>query len=392
MDWIGCSHGVIYPPLDHFAWLISAFLIGSCIGSFLNVVIYRLPLGLSVNNPKRSFCPSCKGEIPMSRNIPVFSWLALRGKCADCKAPISPRYLGVELLTGLLFVAAHWVIVGFLENPRQPEPLLLALPLVWYFIAACVALSFIDAEHMIIPLELTVSATVCGLLAAAAMPVLPDIVGWNSLDPNWLDGLKQSALGWVIGFFGLWAVVLAGKMAFGRAKWEHEEPVAWLLEEPTEDDKPILFHMGKEQVEWWDLFNRKSDRLIIEAESVIVNGREQPGGTVIITEEGVTLPDESKVSLEDLKSLEGMAKSAVVPREAMGMGDVHLMGVIGAFFGFMGVFFTLFASSMYAIVWALFSRIGFGRPLPYGPFIVLGGLTWLFGGWKLAEWYLASLR
>ena len=72
-----------YPPFDHWLWLIPAFLIGACIGSFLNVVIYRVPLGMSVNEPKRSFCPKCKNPIPMRLNFPLVSWLWLRGKCKE---------------------------------------------------------------------------------------------------------------------------------------------------------------------------------------------------------------------------------------------------------------------------------------------------------------------
>jgi leader peptidase (prepilin peptidase)/N-methyltransferase len=78
------------------------FLLGAGIGSFLNVVIYRLPLDMGVNEPRRSFCPSCKKQIPWYRNIPLFSWLALRGKCADCGSVISVRYFLVELLVKLL--------------------------------------------------------------------------------------------------------------------------------------------------------------------------------------------------------------------------------------------------------------------------------------------------
>ena len=78
---------LFYPPFDHWLWYIPAIFIGACIGSFLNVVIYRVPLGLSVNEPKRSFCPHCKKPIPLKRNIPLVSWLMLRGKCADCGAP-----------------------------------------------------------------------------------------------------------------------------------------------------------------------------------------------------------------------------------------------------------------------------------------------------------------
>src|SRR6188472_2921236 len=78
---------------------ILIFLVGAGIGSFLNVVIYRLPLGMSVNKPRRSFCPICKKQIPWYRNLPLITWLAQRGKCAECGCKIPFRYFFVELLT-----------------------------------------------------------------------------------------------------------------------------------------------------------------------------------------------------------------------------------------------------------------------------------------------------
>jgi len=381
---------VIYPPLDHPVWLLVAFAIGACIGSFLNVVIYRLPLGMSVNDPKRSFCPTCKAEIPMRRNIPLVSWLALRGKCHDCKASISSRYFFVELLTGILFAVTFWVVADRVGVSEFSVELLALIPL-WFMIATFVAISFIDAEHLIIPLELTISGSVAGVLAAAAMPSLPDMVAWSSVAPGWLEGIWQSVIGWAIGFFGLWIVVLLGKLAFGRMEWVHEEPVEWRLEEPEDEEEPIMFHMADQSLAWWDIFYRPSDRLVIETDSLEVDGEKRDSGTLIVTDEGLTLPDGGKVPLEELQSLKGTATKAVVPREAMGMGDVHLMGVVGAFFGWFGVFFALLAGSLYAILAAVLGRIGFGMRLPFGPFIVLGAITWLFGGWKLAEWYLDSL-
>ena len=381
----------VYPPLDHPAWWVAAFVIGICVGSFLNVVIYRLPLGISVNEPKRSFCPGCKAPIPMRRNVPLLSWLLLRGRCPDCRGRISVRYFAVELLTGLLFAAVWGVLVDWLGSGWLGMGHAAVLPL-WFLVSALVAIAFIDAEHLIIPLELTIPATVAGLIAALLMPRLPDLLGWSAVDPGWLDGLKSSILGGVIGYFGLWAVVLLGKLAFGRAEWRHETAVAWRLEEPASEEEPIRFHMGDESVEWWDLFFRKSDKLVIEADTVRANGRDFPSGEVVIREDGVTLPGGEVVALEDLRSLEGSARRAVVPREAMGMGDVHLMGVVGAFFGCFGVFFALLAGSLLAIGAAVLGRIGFGMRLPFGPFLAMGALCWLFGGWKLAEWYLGSLR
>jgi leader peptidase (prepilin peptidase)/N-methyltransferase len=92
-----------------------------------------------------------------------------------------------------------------------------------------------------------------------------------------------------------------------------------------------------------------------------------------------------------MKSLDGTATLAVIPREAMGMGDIHLLGMIGAFFGWAGVFFSLFAGSVFAIIAALIGRIGFGKQLPFGPFLAMGSLAWAFGGWKLWAWYFDFL-
>ncbi|GAA5481074.1 prepilin peptidase [Haloferula sargassicola] len=382
---------MIYPPLDHPAWLVAAFLVGICVGSFLNVVIYRLPIGLSVNDPKRSFCPGCKSPIPMRRNLPLVSWLVLRGKCADCGGRISIRYFLVELLTGLLFTAAWAVMMSRVPAGQFVVADLAILP-VWFLIAVMVSITFIDAEHMIIPLELSISGTVAAVLAAVLQPQLTDLAGWQIVAPDWLGGLKFSALGWVLGFFGLWAVVLLGKMAFGKVEWKHEQPVAWRLEDPETDEDPILFHMGEETLPWWDIFFRKSDRLVIDADTLVVDGEETEAGQVVIHGAGVKLPDGREIAIENLKSLEGTAKRAVIPREAMGMGDVHLMGVIGAFLGPFAVFFSLMAGSLLAIVGALLGRIGFGTRLPFGPYLILGALIWFFGGWKVGEWYLAAFR
>lgn len=327
----------------------------------------------------------------MRLNVPLVSWLALKGKCVSCKAPIPSRYFIVELVTAILFAVVGWVVVQHTGGKEFSVQMLALFPL-WFMTAAFVAIAFIDAEHLIIPLELTISGTVAGLIAAALMPVLPDMAGWASSGPSWLGGLYQALIGWLIGFFGLWAVVLLGKLAFGRKELSFEEPVAWHLEEPKSEEETIVFHMGEEKIEWWDIFFRPSDKLIIEAKTIRLNGNELEAGTLILRENGMELPNGEKVKLEDIEALEGTSARAVIPREAMGMGDVHLMGVIGAFFGWSGVFFTLLVSSLYAIVAAVLGRIGFGKQLPFGPFLVLGALTWIFGGWKLAVWYFNALQ
>src|SRR5512141_1443370 len=93
----------------HF-WSVVFFILGTMVGSFLNVCIHRLPLGQSIVSPP-SHCPHCRYSIPWYLNMPLITWLYLRGKCRNCGAPISPRYFLVELLTGLLFLAS-WLRFG----------------------------------------------------------------------------------------------------------------------------------------------------------------------------------------------------------------------------------------------------------------------------------------
>ncbi len=369
----------IYPPLTHWLWLIPAFFIGATIGSFLNVVIYRLPLGMSVNKPSRSFCPICKKPIPMWLNLPLISWLWLLGKCRECKAPISFRYFGVELLTAILFAVAWWIFA--------PQAVLVVIFL-WVLVALLVAISFIDAEHLIIPTSLTWAGSVIGLGACAVWPRLPVLAGYES---KWLQGLKHGAIGWSVGFFGLWLVVELGKKAFGKKALKFSQPVAWHLKEPEGDQDPMLFIIDGEEIPWWDIFSRKSDRLLVETTDIKVSGESVGGGSLIIRELEIQLPDGTVHALDSIKSLDGTATSTVIPREAMGMGDVHLLGMIGAFFGFIGVFFSLFAASIFAIIAATIGRVGFGKQLPFGPFLAMGAVAWMFGGWRLWEWYMNAL-
>lgn len=378
----GLNGGALfYPPLTHWIWLIPAFLIGACIGSFLNVVIYRVPLGMSVNEPKRSFCPKCKKPIPMWLNFPMISWLWLRGKCKECGAPIAFRYFGVELLTALLFTAVWWL---FAHDHNAPEVVLF----LWVLTALLVSITFIDAEHLIIPTGLTWAGSVIGLGACAVWPRLPVMGG---VAGNWLSGLKQGGIGWVAGFVGLWFVVELGKMAFGKKAMKFDKPVDWHLKEPEGDEDPMLFIIGGDEIPWWDLFCRKSDKLLVETTDILVDGESVGGGGLVIREMEITLPGGEVRHLSSMKSLSGTATSVVIPREAMGMGDIHLLGMIGAFFGWTGVFFSLFAASIFAIVAAIIGRIGFGKQLPFGPFLAMGCLAWAFGGWKIWAWYIDFL-
>lgn len=365
-------------PISHWVFSLIAFVMGSCVGSFLNVVIYRVPLGMSVNEPKRSFCPVCSSSIPLWLNIPLVSWLMLRGKCKNCRAPIPIRYFGVELLTALLFLVV-WIL--FRDSPQVVLPL-------WILISLLVAITFIDAEHLIIPTRMTMVGTVVGVIACILWPRLPVMAGYGG---TWVNGLVASGIGFAAGFFGLWVIVDLGKRAFGRKAMKFVDPVEWHLQEPDNDEDPLCFVIDGDPIPWWDMFVRKTDRLVVATTTIRVDGKDVESGELVIREEEILLPDGEIIKIEDLKSLDGKALSAVVPREVMGFGDVHLLGMLGAFLGWGGVLFALFSACFYALGWALIGRIGFGRQLPFGPFLALGGVTWLFGGWKLWQWYLDVL-
>jgi len=135
------------------------FVLGLAFGSFLNVCIYRLPLGLDVVRP-RSACPNCKQAIAFYDNVPVLSWLILRGRCRQCRAKISPRYLVIELLTGLLFLACYRYFGLTLASLKFCTFAFLLLGLI-----------FTDAETKLLPNKLTLPGIVLGLLFSLVVPV-----------------------------------------------------------------------------------------------------------------------------------------------------------------------------------------------------------------------------
>ena len=147
-------------------WTAVAFF-GACVGSFLNVVIHRVPRGESIVSPP-SACPKCGHRIRPWQNVPIVSWLLLRGRCAGCKASISWRYPAVELLGALLAVGCAWRF-GFTFE---------ALAL-FALLAAMLAVAFIDWEHMIIPDPISVGFLVLGLVLApfTGPGILPAVVG-----------------------------------------------------------------------------------------------------------------------------------------------------------------------------------------------------------------------
>lgn len=201
---------------------VAIFSLGLAFGSFLNVCIYRLPRDLSVVRPG-SACPNCKKPIRFYNNIPVFSWLILRGRCRDCKASISPRYLVVELLTGCLFLACYWHFGLTLATLKYCTLGFLLLGLI-----------FTDAETFLLPDTMTLPGMVLGLLFSLFVPVndlasqlLPGLVSLpvSSDISAHLLSFADSILGAIVGsafIYGAGAIYLRARgvegMGFGDVK------------------------------------------------------------------------------------------------------------------------------------------------------------------------------
>ena len=263
-----------------------SFWLGACIASFLNVVIWRAPRGESIVSPP-SHCPKCNSPIKWYQNIPILSWLALRGKCANCRAPISPRYILIETLGGVLFLAA------FLHMLKFGLPLHF-LVVYWIWIALMIVGSFIDFDHQLLPDFVTVGGMALGLVANA----YDSFFFWGKI--YWENYLLYCVGGLAFGFGLLWLVRWIGSKAFKR--------------------------------------------------------------------------------------------------EAMGMGDVFLMGAVGALFGPIAVIVTLILSSVFGsivgVVLIILSKTKLGgfTPIPYGPYICMGCLAWMFYGPQLVNWYMNLVR
>jgi len=153
------------------AWLIFLFLIGACIGSFLNVVIYRLPRGESIVFPG-SHCPACGRAIRWYDNMPLLSWFVLRGRCRDCKARISPRYLIVEAITAIL-VTGLYACYFLIDIRDNAGPFAASWPM--YTAHACLlcgllVCAVVDIESWFVPLEVCWFVSIVGVVASAAAP------------------------------------------------------------------------------------------------------------------------------------------------------------------------------------------------------------------------------
>jgi leader peptidase (prepilin peptidase) / N-methyltransferase len=407
-------------PLLFVCIAIIAFAMGASIGSFLNVVIYRIPLGLSVNEPRRSFCPTCKYQIPWYCNLPLISWVSLRGKCANCKGEISPRYIIVEFITGLVF---------FLAVLKFPFPVVIVY---WVMLSLFIATIYIDIDHYIIPNQITLGGMVAAIVFAGIFPAMffnPVEIAEKGPAMSRVWSVGQSVLGAVCGYALLWMVVELGKLAFGKKKEVFDKPVAFKIHEvsyETGECEPVLFYEnneeepagdvasteakeqpgkeggdtpGWEKQPWSDMFYRSTDKLIMTCDQVVIDGKDYSNVELVLFETRLEVRSGADsaatvlaaVELENIEEIEGSCTQVVIPREAMGMGDVKFMAMSGAFLGGWSTLFTLVSASIFgsvvALSMAVLGKREWAARLPFGPYLVFGSTLWLFYGKELVDWY-----
>jgi leader peptidase (prepilin peptidase)/N-methyltransferase len=282
-------------PLPFLYIVVGIF--GAIIGSFLNVVIHRLPREESIVLPS-SRCPSCGAAIAFYDNVPVLSYLLIGGRCRSCKTRISARYPAVEALTACLFVLVAW---------HDGPTFALAFDLV--FVAAVTALVFIDAEHMILPNAITYPGIMFSLVARVAIPYLVGEPYFDDL-PMLLNGPLAGMPLWAASLLGAFLGALIG----GGSLWL----MGWTWEK-----------------------------------------------------------------------LRGI--------EAMGLGDVKMMFMVGAYLGWrltiLNIFLGVLSGSLIGM--ALMMRKGRGNMqmlLPFGVFLGIGAIAALLIGSHIVEWYAGQLR
>jgi leader peptidase (prepilin peptidase) / N-methyltransferase len=351
----------------HF-WTCCYFVFGCVVGSFLNVCIYRLPRDESVVRPP-SHCPHCGYTIPWYLNIPLVTWLWLRARCANCGREISIRYFLVELLTGAVF-ALCWVRFGHASTGVAAVYCLL--------MAGFIAATFIDFEHYIIPDEITVGGMVAGLVLAFFVPATH--LRFPFLIPAGLPkiGMRESLLGMGVGATIIYAILRLGKLLFGRYRLRLAPRTRVLFTESA-------LQFPDHKLPYEELFYRPSDTIRLEAEQVELIDR-------CYWKTGVRLqPRELRIG-EDVfepdkvPHMEAVTDHIVLPREAMGLGDVKFMAAIGAFLGWPAVVFSLALSSiigsLVGVVLILLRKRDWSTRLPYGPYIALSAVIWIFGGYN----------
>jgi len=364
--------------VPEWIWFVFIFAFGCCIGSFLNVVIYRLPRDKSLVTPP-SACPACGKHIRFYDNIPLVSWLLLGRKCRFCKAKISPRYFVIELLTALVFIG---VFVLYFRTDLRPgvDPFLQGGWLIYLasiiMLSAFIAASAIDLELWIIPVSICWFVTIIGLIASALGVYVidpADITSYALLPTTKAVFINDVTIASITAGAVIGLPISLLLLTTGLIKRSYESEDLQDLPDKQQESageqeflhrreicREIIFllpiivcsaaaYWVIRQWSWWLVF---SQRPVIAGLLGSLWGYFVGCGVVWATRIFGTL---------------------AFGKEAMGLGDVHLMGAAGAVIGAPFVIVAFFIAPFFGLAWVafqmFFKKI---RQIPYGPFLSLG--------------------
>ena len=378
-------------PVQELIWLPFIFAWGCCVGSFLNVVIYRLPREKSIVSPP-SACPGCGKNIRFYDNIPLISWLLLGRKCRNCKTPISPRYFVVELLTGLMFLGLFLLYfhTDFITGiPPFLEGGWLVFLLHIILLSAFIAASAIDLELWIIPLSICWLVTAAGFIGSAVSPLVIDtelIRQWGIL-PVASPKSGALALGASVGL-----VISMILLVTGLVKRSYESEDTQTEKDVKDTNKAKTDLPEKPETMQEENFNHRLEaiREIIFLMPIFICSS---GALWLIN--SIEPIQNWWMNFSQYPVVAGLLGSVwgyfigcgvvwairifgtlAFGKEAMGLGDVHLMGAAGAVVGPLMVVVAFFIAPFFGLAWVgiqmFFKKI---RQIPYGPFLSLGILV-----------------
>jgi leader peptidase (prepilin peptidase)/N-methyltransferase len=234
-------------------------------------------------------------------------------------------------------------------------------------------------------MKLPLAGTVAGLIASIAVPQL---MGTDRRLTALLISAGSAALGYAL----LWLVLEGGKLVFGKKRIRLEKPTSftWTRHEDDAD-----FVVGDEKSLWSDFFARAKDQLLLHCSRAKIGEGEFTSAILRFHYNRVQVGSET-FELDQLDEISGTANEIEIPREAMGRGDLKFLACIGAFLGWRAVLFAIFAGSLYGSIIGLITLV-LGRrvwslKLPFGPYLALGAITWMFFGDAVVRWYQTLLR
>ncbi|MDF1810981.1 MAG: prepilin peptidase [Verrucomicrobiales bacterium] len=337
----------------------AVFLLGGWVGSIINGIVHSPNPG-SIRRGLVLRCPNCTTPVRQALSPPFVSSILHRGKCKTCRHQLPRQYLIVELLTATVFVVI-WLL--FSQSPG-----LWAAYSLWLLCSLMIAAAYVDYDQLVIPDKITLRGIGAGFIASAIAPGLHG-------EFTWYNGMFSSAVGIVTGFVVLWAILIAGKILFGRINHKFSESVDFSIDQPGGEDDPILISLGpNHKYLWHEVFYRRWDKMRIAVTGLHVNGQSVAVQKEFVTVRDGFLIDGEKIELHTVSDISGKCTGALVPREALGFGNVKFVSMIGAFIGWQAVLIAILTA--FGIVLPL-RRFVRRKKISFSPFLAFGAFVFI---------------